>query len=364
MHNRRDFIATTLAVGTAALVPELSWAQPASKSILILGGTGFVGPHQVRRALERGHRVTIFNRGRTAPGMFGKDVEQLTGDRAGDIQALKGRKWDAVIDESASGGDAPEWVRQAATLLRDAIGQYLFISSRAVYVDYSAVPMTAGAPVFTRGNAAPGPLSYGQAKAYAEKEAQDILSGRVTVVRPGIIIGPGDDTNRFTYWPIRIARGGEVLAPGDGSDHVQLIDVRDLVEFNIRLIENRTVGVFNAVGPQMGQPFKDMLSGVLRGVGGSATFVWVDTAFLAANKAGFAGLSVFQPMQGPTAGYSRFDITPELKAGMTLRPTERTAKDTLDWYRALPSDAQAKIVAGFTPEREAQVIAAWKGRRA
>lgn len=364
MPNRRDFITTTLtAIGAAALQPAVSWAAQAPRKILILGGTGFVGPHQVRRALERGHQVTIFNRGRSAPGMFGKDVEELAGDRASNLEALKGRKWDAVIDESASGSDAPEWVRQSATLLRDSTDQYLFISTRAVYLDWSRVPMTADAPVLTRENApvAAGlPLPYGHAKAYAEIEAQRILPGRVTVVRPAIIMGPGDDTDRFTYWPVRVARGGDMIAPGNGSDHVQLIDVRDLVEFNIRLVEDRTFGVFNVLGPQTGQPFRELLAGVQRGVGGSATFVWVDPDFLRTSGFGVPGLSIFQTMEGRTAGYSRFDITPELKAGLSLRPAEVTARDTLNWFRTLPGDRQANMFRGL--EREAQILAAWKTR--
>ena len=161
--------------------------------------------------------------------MFGTDVEELIGDRANNLEALKGRRWDAVIDESASGSDAQEWVRQSATLLRDATEQYLFISTRAVYVDYRRVPMTADAPVLPNGDSP----AYAQVKANAEREAHRILPGRVTVVRPAIVTGPGDDTDRFTYWPARVARGGEVVAPGDGSDHVQLIDVRDLVYFGL-----------------------------------------------------------------------------------------------------------------------------------
>jgi 2'-hydroxyisoflavone reductase len=366
MQTRRDFLAATLAAaGAAAVGSSVSSAQRARKTILILGGTGFVGPHQVRRALERGHRVTIFNRGRSAPGMFGKDVEELAGDRASNLEALKNRKWDAVIDESASGSDAPEWVKQSATLLRDATDQYLFISTRAVYVDWSRVPMTADAPVLTPENS-PIPagqrLPYGHAKAFAEREAQRIMPGRVTIVRPGIINGPGDDTNRFTYWPVRIARGGEMIAPGDGSDHVQLIDVRDLVEFNIKLVEDRTVGVFNAVGPQLGMPFKALLDGVQRGVGGDATLVWVDPGFLSARKIGFPGLQIFQVMQGSTAGYSRFDVGRELKAGLSFRSTEVTARDTLDWFRSLPADRQTGLLEGL--EREAQAIAAWKARPA
>jgi 2'-hydroxyisoflavone reductase len=371
MYTRRDFIATTLGViGATAIRPQPAWAAP--KSILILGGTGFVGPHQVRRALERGHQVTIFNRGRSAPGLFGKEVEQLVGDRASNLDALKGRKWDAVIDESASTGDAHEWVKQSATLLSDATDHYLFISTRAVYLDYRRVPMTADVPVLTRETfrgrvAASGPLPYGLTKAYAEKEAQRLLPGRVTVVRPGIIMGPGDDTNRFPYWTARVARGGEMLAPGDGSDHVQLIDVRDLVEFNINLVEERTLGVFNALGPQLGQPFVQLLEQVQRGISGNATVIWVDADFLFQTALKFQmfglvdGINIYRPMKGADAGYSRFDITPELKAGLRFRPTEVTARDTLDWFRALPPERQNMTLGGI--DREAELFAAWKARQ-
>jgi 2'-hydroxyisoflavone reductase len=374
MQNRREFIGGSLAaLGAAALFDPKALlaapaAAPAPKRILILGGTGFVGPHQVRHALQRGHTVTIFNRGRTAPGMFGKDVEELVGDRATDLTALKGRKWDAVIDESASLSSAPDWVKLSTDLLKDSTDQYLFISTRSVYLDTARVPMTADAPVLTRENSpiAEGrPLSYGHAKAYAEKDAHANMPGRVTVVRPGLIVGPEDDTDRFTYWPVRIARGGEVLVPGNGTDHVQIIDVRDLVEFNIKLVEDGTFGVFNAVGPDKGQPFKQFVESIRKGVGGNATFTWVDADFLRANGAAPYGreLPVFQVMQGRTAGFARFDLTPELKAGLKHRSTEVTARDTIAWWRTLPADRQAAIKTGFTPEREKALLDLWKARK-
>jgi 2'-hydroxyisoflavone reductase len=366
MQTRREFLGTTLAAAAALALPRTLYASTAPKRILILGGTGFIGPHGVRRALERGHQVTIFNRGRTAPGMFGKDVEELVGDRASDLSALKGRKWDAVIDESASLGSARDWVRLSATALRDSVGQYVFVSSRSAYADTSRVPMTSDAPVLER-PADPGQgedLPYGFAKAYAEKEARAIMPGRVTVVRPGLIIGPGDETDRFTWWPVRVARGGEMIAPGDGTDHVQIIDVRDLAAFNVTLIENATMGTFNGVGPQMGQPFKQFLEGVKKGVGGNATFTWVDAAFLRTHGANPYGreLPVFQVMTGRTAGFARFDITPELKAGLTIRSTEDTARDTLAWWRTLPPERQARPLTGFTEAREKEILAAWKKR--
>lgn len=378
MVTRRDFLAGSLAtVGAATLGSSLfttsahAWtprSRGAPKKILILGGTGFVGPHQVRRALERGHTVTIFNRGRSAPGLFGRDVEQLTGDRASDLRALENRTWDAVIDESASLSSAPEWVERSATMLRDRVEQYLFISTRSVYADLSAVPMHKDAPVLTRENSPipdGQPLPYGHAKAYAEKAAHAAMPGRVTVVRPGLIIGPGDDTDRFTYWPVRIARGGEVLVPGDGTDHVQIIDVRDLVNFCVTLVEQRTYGVFNAVGPQLGQPFSQFVQRIQMGVGATnVSYTWVDAEFLRAQGANPYGreLPVFQVMRGRTAGFARFDLTPEIAAGLTFTSTEDSARDTLAWYRTLPTDRQTAIKTGFTTERERSLLAMWKAR--
>lgn len=370
MQSRREFLGTSLtALGAAAwLDPRSLLIQQAPKKILILGGTGFIGPHNVRNALARGHQVTIFNRGRSAPGMFGKDVEELAGDRASNLDALKGRRWDAVIDESASMSSAPDWVKLSANLLKDSVDQYLFISTRSVYFDTSRVPMTADAPVLTRENSpiAEGrPLSYGHAKAYAEKEAHAAMPGRVTVVRPGLIIGPGDDTDRFTYWPVRISRGGEVLVPGDGTDHVQIIDVHDLVEFSVKLVEDKTFGVFNAVGPDRGQPFKQFVERIHKGVDSNATYTWVDADFLRANGANpySRELPVFQVMRGRTAGFARFDLTPEIKAGLKFRSTELTARETLDWWHTLPAERQAAIKTGFTPEREKALLDAWKARR-
>lgn len=369
MTTRREFLGTTLgALALGACRPGAIGTPSASKRILILGGTGFVGPHQVRHALARGHTVSIFNRGRSAPGMFGSNVEELVGDRATNLDALRGRRWDIVIDESASQGPtAPDWVRSAATLLKDNVDQYVFISTRSVYAEFSQVPMTANAPVITRENTPMREgqaMSYGMGKAYAEKVAHEVMPGRVTVVRPGLIIGPEDDTDRFTYWPVRIARGGEVLLPGDGSDHVQIIDVRDLVEFSIKLAEDGTMGVFNAVGPDRGQPFRQFAESIKRGVGGNATFTWVDADFLIANNAQPYGreLPVFQVMRGRTAGFAQFDLTPEIRAGLRFRSTEVTARETLAWWKTLPAERQAAIRTGFSAEREADLLAKWKAR--
>ncbi|MCU0864135.1 MAG: NAD-dependent epimerase/dehydratase family protein [Planctomycetes bacterium] len=367
MLDRRTFVAAGLAAAASCATAAPVARPVAKKHLLILGGTGFLGPHQVRCALARGHRVTVFNRGRSGKGMFGPDVEELVGDRNGDLSALQGRGFDAVIDESASQSSAPEWVQRSTELLRERTEQYLFVSTRSVYLDTAAVPMTTAAPVVTRENSPVPegrPLGYGHAKAYAEKAAHAAMPGRVTVVRPGLIIGPEDDTDRFTWWPVRIARGGEMMAPGDGSDHVQNIDVRDLAEFQLRLVEDRTFGVFNAVGPDGGQTFRRFLERIRAGVGGNAEFTWVDVDFLLERGLQPYGreLPGFRPMRGSTAGFGRFDLSREIAAGLTFRPTETTARDTLAWWNTLPAERTAAIKTGLGAERERELLAAWRAR--
>ncbi len=369
MPTRREFLTTAAALGAAAsLRPASILASRAPQKVLILGGTGFIGPHQVRALLARGHAVTLFNRGRSGAGMFGRDVEELVGDRAANLDALKGRSWDAVIDESASNGaTAPAWVKATANLLKDSVAQYVFVSTRSVYADTSRVPMSTAAPVLTLENTPLRPgqaMTYGHGKAYAEKEAHAAMPGRVTVVRPGLIIGPGDDTDRFTYWPARIARGGEILAPGDGSDPVQIIDVRDLTAFEATLIENRTFGVFNVVGPNHGRPIKDFLEASHKMIGGTGGYTWVPTDFLLANGVRpYADLPVWQLGTGRTAGFARFDLAPEIAAGLTVRPLEESAVDTLEWFRRQSPDGSLTVKAGMKPEREAELLALWKARR-
>lgn len=360
--SRRDFLIAGAAAAAAASARPLDAlaVRTAPLRILVLGGTGFIGPYQVRYALERGHTVTIFNRGRTNAGMFGGAVEQLLGDRSNNLESLKGRTWDAVIDNSATN---PEWVKLSAQLLRASAGQYLFISTRSAYYDTSAVPMTAAAPLYSRENTQvePGrPLPYGLSKALAEGEARAAFGERTTIVRPGLIIGPGDETDRFTYWPVKMDRGGEILAPGDGSDRVQIIDVRDLSEWVIRLIENRHYGSFNAVGPKLGPQFRDWLATIHRAVDANAMFTWIDTDWLVENGVRpYADIPVWQPARGRTRGFAQFDLTAEIERGLTFRPLEVTARDTLAWWQSLPAQRQI-LKAGMKPEREAELLRKWK----
>jgi len=356
-------IRLTHAASRAPQQASLAHGPSSAKlRILVLGGTGFIGPYQVQYALDRGHTVTLFNRGQTNPGLF-PNVEKLIGDRNGKLEALERRTWDVVIDNSATD---PNWVEMSAKLLQRSVKQYVFVSTRSVYFDTSRIPMTIDAPVFTRENTkvdSGKPLPYGLAKAESEKTAQKYFPGRTLVVRPSLIVGPGDLTDRFTYWPVRIERGGEVLAPGDGTDPVQIIDARDLSEWMIRLCEQGTTGTYNALGPKNGRSFAELLHGIKAVTTSDATFTWVDTDFLTQHDVrGYREMPVWMPARNGREGFARFDISRELALGITFRPLAMTARDTLDYYRAQPPDRQEKLRAGITPEREAEVLAAWKSR--
>jgi 2'-hydroxyisoflavone reductase len=358
--------------GALARAASLARAPVKPLRILILGGTGFIGPHEVRYALSRGHKVTIFNRGRQ-PKEWPGEVEELLGDRnTGDLKALDGREWDVCIDNPTT---LPFWVRDAGRVLMGKVKHYVFISTISVYAANDK-PADETAPLLAYAGKDPmvetadtlkasrGEL-YGPLKAVSEQEAvRQFGAGAVTIIRPGLIVGPGDETDRFTYWPVRLARGGEVLAPGDGSDPVQFIDARDLSEWIIRMAEQRTTGVFNATGPAKPLATRDMLAGVAKAVGANPTYTWVPAAFLEAEKVlGWSDLPVWLPAQGDTAGFARRDISKALAAGLTYRPLAVTATDTLAWFKSQPADRQAKPKTGLTPEREAELLAKWKAKK-
>jgi 2'-hydroxyisoflavone reductase len=355
------------SVQTGAGTRAAQGAAPRRIRLLILGGTGFIGPFHVKYAQTRGHEVTIFNRGRSAPGMF-PGVEELIGDRAvNNYASLRGRSWDAVIDNSAATAPAPQWVREASAVLKDNVEQYLFISTRSVYRDLSMVPATIDAALFTP-ETTPGwregqPYPYGLAKALAEGEALKAYGSRTTIVRPGLIVGPEDDTDRFTYWPARIARGGEVLAPGTGADRVQVIDVRDLCEWCVRLCEAKTFGTFMGVGPLNGRSMAEMLYGIAAVTSKPLSWTWVPMEFLSQHQIrAYREMPVWRPPTPGFEGFARFDLTREVAAGLTFRSLADTAQATLDFHLSRPEAQQARLRAGITAEREAEVLSAWKAR--
>ncbi len=353
--------------GAAALAGlGLLAAKPAAKPlrILILGGTGFTGPHQVRYALSRGHQVTIFNRGRQKEDWPGK-VEELLGDRStGDLKSLEGRDWDVCIDNPTT---LPFWVRDAAGVLKGHVKQYIFISTISVYNDNDkpgadetakVAPYT-GKDAFAEKKVAPE--LYGPLKAVSEQEAQAQFGPAATVIRPGLIVGPGDPTDRFSYWPVRIAGGGDVAAPGDGSDPVQIIDARDLAEWTIRMAETHQYGIYNATGPAKPMTMRAMLDAIEQGVKSKPNLIWISRKFLDDHKIeAWSDMPVWVPGDGDTAGFGSRSIARALKAGLTFRPTVTTAADTLAWFKTQPADRQKTLHAGLTPEREADLLKAWR----
>jgi len=382
--SRKDFLrlsaagALGLGIGPEGLLasqgraPSASldrWLQPSLTKqeaprrleVLILGGTGFIGPFQVRSALDRGHNVTLFNRG-SGRAMF-PYLETLVGDRNGDYESLRGGRWDVVIDNATS---RPDWVEMAADFLKDSVDQFMFVSSRSAYSDVTRVPMTSEAPTWTyesAGLSRGDRLTYGLAKAESERTAERIMPGRVTVVRPGLIIGPGDETDRFTYWPMRIDRGGEILAPGDGTDPIQIIDVRDFTDFMVKLGEDTTMGMFNCVGPRTPRPVAELLYGIRAVTTTEASFTWVPTEFLAEQGVRpYGEMPVWRPPTPGSEGFAQFDLTPEVEAGLTFRPLADTARDTLEYHYSRPAERQAAFRAGISAERELEVLAAWHAR--
>ena len=370
---RRTFIKLAAAVGGAFGLGIRSTKSFAEKSvkplrILILGGTGFTGPYQVRYALSRGHRVTTFNRGKTHPGELPNEVEQLVGDRNGQLDALKGRKWDVAIDNPTT---LPAWVRDAAQILKGNVERYVFISTISVYAD-TTKGADENAPLAKHDGADPyketleaikasGYKTYGPLKALSEKETEKWFPEKALIIRPGLIVGPRDETDRFTYWPVRIDRSGEVLAPGKPSDPVQFIDARDLAEWTIRMVENRETGIYNAVGPAKPLVIGEMLDEIKSALNSDAKFTWLPADFLQQQKV--EAWSDMPVWVGDEPGLARTNINRALAKGLTFRPLAETARDTLAWFKSLPQDRQSKLRAGLTSGREAEVLAAWHKQR-
>jgi 2'-hydroxyisoflavone reductase len=386
---RRDFLKTGTVLGGAlgaglggALVPGALGAAPAAPApvparpverapkplrMLILGGTGFIGPHQVNYALARGHTVTLFNRGRTNPGLF-PGVEKLQGDRAaGDYKALAGREFDVVIDNPTM---YPRWVREAGAALKGRAKQFVFVSTISVYgandtpwADETAAVATTDTPA-DEDPQKRGQL-YGPLKALSEQEAEKAFPGRATIIRPGLIVGPGDLSDRFTYWPVRVRKGGEILAPGTPLDVVQVIDARDLSEFVVRCAEDGVVGTYNVTGPRSPLTMGEMLGAMRAQVPNSdAQFVWGDVDFLAEQKVrGWSDMPVWIPPRGATAGFTRRSIKKALDKGLVFRPLADTIRDTLAYYDQQTEERKAQLRAGIAAAREQEVLTALKARQ-
>jgi len=326
--------------------------------LLFLGGTGFLGPHQVEYALARGHRVTLFNRGKSAPGLFGDRAEILLGNRdtniAPGLAALQGtRRWDVVIDNS---GYVPRHVRDSIDLLKGRCGRYVFVSTVAVY-EPSAGPRFDEKSAL---RAAPDPATeevtgqtYGALKAECDRIVQAALGNRATIVRPTYIVGPGDDTDRFTYWVERVARGGEVLGPPDPRAELQWVDVRDLCPWVVELAERGQPGIYNASGPTTPVTWEQVLQELARLSSQPVKFRWATTEVM--EKSGIR-LPLVRPPSATGSASPHFEGAAAQAAGLQYRPLADTAAATLAWWRAQPEERRAKPEGWPTPEQEKEAL--------
>ena len=404
---RREFIAfSTAALAGAAVLPRaFGSAQSTAKPlrILLLGGTGFLGPACTESALARGHAVTHFNSGRTEerrteagrPSLVPAGVEQLHGNRdpnktADDrrtegrpdapkdpkspkgLSQLAGKQWDAVIDTS---GYFPRMVKASAELLAPQVNQYVFISTISVYQSTSVPNFDETAALATLSDPTIEEMgkdaaNYGGGKALCEKAAEAAMPGRVTNIRPGFIVGPRDVSGRFIYWPVRASFGGEMVVPGQPTDPIQIIDVRDLADWIVYCIENHIVGTYNATGPEKELSMKSMVEGVRKGVGAEVAFTWVDNKFLETQSVGEAQFPLYAPPTGETAGFHRCNISRALAKGLKFRPVPATSRATFDWYKSLPAELQPRVAPQFAKraneplwlDTEKRLLETWRKR--
>lgn len=364
---RRDFIRATALGAAATALPGVSAASDARGcenasrplDILILGGTGFIGPHMVREALRRGHSVTLFNRGRTNNTLF-PDIETIKGDRDNALDGLRGRRWDAVIDNS---GYVPRHVGESARLLAPNCDRYVFISTVAVYADIPSAT-DEDSPLATIDDATIEEVNretYGPLKALCEKRAaEEIPADRLAILRPTYICGPGDHTDRFSYWPIRTRRGGEMLWPGTPQDALQIVDVRDLANFTIDCADREISGIYNMVNEPRSYTMGELLADCQAVTAAAVDPVWITEDFVKAQ--GLNPGAQLPIWQGSGAAFG-FSAERARAAGMRSRPERETTRDLLSWWDTLPVDRRTNLKAGPSAEKEAEVLAAWKARQ-
>ncbi|MEX2527272.1 MAG: NAD-dependent epimerase/dehydratase family protein [Gemmatimonadota bacterium] len=370
---RREFIWTTGMIGAGLAVGGLgacsqgdSPAPSTSKRILIFGGTGLIGPNMVEYAVGRGHQVSIFTRGR-AEDTLPESVERLVGDRNDDHAALEGRSWDVVMDNNTSRDY--RWVQRSTELLRDATDHYIFVSSISAYdippFQWSEAQTVMREPLVSEDYPLADPpeewtmgedLPYGPMKAFCENLVHEVFPGRSTVVRPGLIVGPGDPTNRWTYWPVRFDQGGEILAPGNPEHAMQVIDQRDLTEWVVRLAENGTMGDFNATGPGERLSMGSMLEQISAVTEVEHEMIWVPETFLEEQ-----GVSAWTdlPAWMPGNPLMFVDVSQAVAAGLTYRSIGLTAADTVAWDRTRSQEEREEGNFGISREREREVLDAW-----
>jgi 2'-hydroxyisoflavone reductase len=379
MPSRREFLlqaAGALAASkseTLAASTERALGSAASAlNVLILGATGFIGPHFVRAAVERGHRVSIFTRGKDHADLPAS-VASLIGDRNSDLESIKNRDWDAVFDLATY---IPIWVRTLGKALVGRVRHYTLISSEMVYQYPGAIDEKSAVQKYT-GTADPYSLTesgdqYGELKVLCEQEAERQFPGRTLVLRPGAIVGPGDDRNpAHIYWPVRMKQGGEILVPGDPFARVQMIDVRDLAEWAMHMAESSQTGIFNSIGPAMPMGWAEMLGGVRSILEAPMELAWVPIAWLAGQKMPGLDMLQFWPTEAGVAGLMHMANEKARNHGLTFRPWGLTAADILAWYEAQPTEWQKKLlsipndISGLSDllVHEREVLRTWRTRK-
>lgn len=321
--------------------------------ILILGGTQFVGRHFADAAEARGYQLTLFHRGRTGAGLF-PDAEHLLGDRDGaGLEVLRGRTWDAVVDTC---GYVPRIVRQSTALLADSVARYVFISTISVYAGFKAPHQDETAPLGVLQDPNIEEVTgetYGPLKVECERAVEEAFPGRALMIRPGYIVGPYDPTDRFTYWPRRIAAGGDVLAPGTPSQPMQVIDARDLAEWTVKMLEAGETGIYNATGPDYALTLGEVLETCRTVSGSEARLHWVSEAFLKDHDADSTRLLPFYiPPSSGMDGLMTASIGKALAQGLTFRPLAVTVEDTLAWDKTRPADVPLQVGMPLEQERE------------
>ena len=364
---RRTLLSLAAAGALTQLTPVWAARKPKPLRILILGGTRFIGLHMTALALARGHQLTFFNRGKTRTDRY-PDVERIKGDRNGEIDGLKGREWDAVIDNS---GYVPRHVRLSAELLAPQVRQYVFTSSISVYPDFS-VPRDEASPVGKLADETTEKVdgeTYGPLKALCEQAAERAMPGRTCVIRPGLIVGPDDNTDRFTYWPARAARGGEFIAPGSPGDAFQVIDARDLAAFAINAVENNHNGIYNLVSNPGDFKFGQLTDACIASANKRAKprnkprVTWLPAEFLEEQKvAPWSDMPVWLPAKGDEAAFAGTSNQAAVAKGLEITPLRKTVDDTLAWHLSRPAEERENLKSGIAADKEATVLAAWKAK--
>ncbi len=364
MIKRRHFIKAAGAASVVSALPLVNAGQTSHRgkmNVLFMGGTGFIGPHMVRAMVAQGHNVTLFNRGKSNPHLF-QELEKIKGDRlsADDLAQLSNRKWDLIVDSSCYIPRAVNMLMEAVS--RDTIKQYIFISTISVYKNFSGKGLHEGSALATMDDPASEDVGkwYGALKVLCERAAEKALPERVTNLRCGLIIGPGDSTDRFTYWPERIAHGGEVLAPGTGDDHLQTIDVRDLADWVALCASRNITGTYNSTNPAGLYQFRDVLNLCKQHLNSNAKLTWVPADFLKEQHVQeMRDLPLWVAPNGPMSGIWHANSDLATSKGMKHRPLAESIVDTHKWFQSLPKERQEKRKAGMSLQREQEILAAW-----